>query len=1158
MPAAAATLTVINKVVTNNGGTAVASDWTMNITGSDVSNTGFPGSETGVTVSLDTGTYSVDESGGPQQGYTKIFSPGCAGIIAVGESRTCIITNDDISPQLRVVKTVVNDHGGSAVAGDWTMEIFGENVSNSSFEGAEGPGTILTLDAGTYSVGETGGPSGYASTLSAGCSGTISQGEEVTCIVTNYDIAPKLTVINAVVNAYGGSAIAGDWEINIAGTNVSSTGFDGTGLPGVSLTLNAGRYSVGESGGPSGYAITLSAGCSGSIDLGDETTCTITNYDIAPKLTVIKTVVNDDAGDALASEWTVDITGSNVSSTGFNSAGEPGVTITLDPGPYNVGESSGPSGYAITLSTDCSGTISLGDNLTCTITSNDISPNMATLTVIKKVVNDDGGVAIASDWTMDIYGQNVSSPSFSGSEAGVTVTLDAGSYSVSEKEGPPGYAMSFSPDCFGALSAGDALTCTVTNNDIAGNAPTLTMTTIVTTDNGGDAVVGDWIVGITGSGVSSSGFASSATGVTITLNPGAYSVTLGSGPFGYSITLSPECSGTIGLGDHLNCIITTDDIGPKLTVIKKVISGNGGSAVAGDWTMNISGINVSSTSFPGSAAGVAVTLNVGPYSVDEIGGPSGYTTSRSSNCFGIIKLGDELSCTITDQIVPPQLTVIKKMVIDGGGPAVAGDWAINIAGTNVSSTGFRGVDGKGVTISIDPGVYSVSESDGPSGYAMTLSPDCSGTIALGDDLTCTITSNDLNPRLTVVTEVINDNGSAVASDWTMNATGVNVSNTGFLGSEAGVTIDLHPGGYNVGQSGGPSGYAMSFSSDCFGTISLGDNLLCTIINDDIAPNIPSITVVKKVANDDGGSALASEWTITIAGTDVSSSKIAGSEYGVTVALSPGAYSVSKSSGPSGYTLTLSPDCFGAIEAAESLTCTISSDDIPGAFDAVANVPPVSSIVNPTNGSNVTTDLIVNFIGWGEDQEDGVLIADSLVWRSSIDGVLGTGQFFTGTLSAGKQTITLTAKDSQGASASTSVALTVEIPVVTIAGGGSGGGGGGGGQSTSTPLPQATATVAPPTLQATEAATSTNTPEPTPAPVPTEVVQEPATPVPGLAALPPDAADGGGFSSGAIIGIVWGVIAALAVFFVINLVRRNRASARSSAIPERLRLGRIPR
>jgi Prealbumin-like fold domain len=89
---------------------------------------------------------------------------------------------------LHVIKHVVNDSGGSASAANFTMSVTGTSPNPASFAGAESPGTTVTLGAGSYNVTET-GPSGYAASFSADCTGTIAAGQEKTCTVTNDDVA---------------------------------------------------------------------------------------------------------------------------------------------------------------------------------------------------------------------------------------------------------------------------------------------------------------------------------------------------------------------------------------------------------------------------------------------------------------------------------------------------------------------------------------------------------------------------------------------------------------------------------------------------------------------------------------------------------------------------------------------------------------------------------------------------------------------------------------------------------------------------------------------------------------------------------------------------------------------------------------------------------
>jgi hypothetical protein len=63
-------------------------------------------------------------------------------------------------------------------------------------------------------------------------------------------------------------------------------------------------------------------------------------------------------------------------------------------------------------------------------------------------------------------------------------------------------------------------------------------------------------------------------------------------------------------------------------------------------------------------------------------------------------------------------------------------------------------------VTVDAGSYSVSET-GPSGYAASYSADCTGSIAIGQSKTCTVTNNenDIQPKLVVKKVVVNNNGT---------------------------------------------------------------------------------------------------------------------------------------------------------------------------------------------------------------------------------------------------------------------------------------------------------------------------------------------------------------------------------------------------------------
>ena len=135
-----------------------------------------------------------------------------------------------------------------------------------------------------------------------------------------------------------------------------------------------------------------------------------------------------------------------------------------------------------------------------------------------------------------------------------------------------------------------------------------------------------------------------------------------------------------------------------------------------------------------------------------------------------------------------------------------------------------------------------------SGYAcVDISGDakCPGalggtvTLAPGDDITCTITNDDMAPSLTLVKEVTNNSGgSAVPAEWTLTATGPST----FFGPGPSVSNpeNFEAGSYVLSESNGPVSYTAS-AWVCEGggtldddtiTLALDESATCTITNDD--------------------------------------------------------------------------------------------------------------------------------------------------------------------------------------------------------------------------------------------------------------------------------------------------------------------------------------
>ena len=84
------------------------------------------------------------------------------------------------------------------------------------------------------------------------------------------------------------------------------------------------------------------------------------------------------------------------------------------------------------------------------------------LIVINKVVNEGGGNKKASDFTINVHGNDPLPSSFSGSSSGIPVMLHMGMYSVTEK-GPLGYNSTLSDDCSGGMMSAETKKCIITN-----------------------------------------------------------------------------------------------------------------------------------------------------------------------------------------------------------------------------------------------------------------------------------------------------------------------------------------------------------------------------------------------------------------------------------------------------------------------------------------------------------------------------------------------------------------------------------------------------------------------------------------------------------------------------------------------------------------------
>jgi hypothetical protein len=197
----------------------------------------------------------------------KVF--GCDLWIEVGGISTSTATSTPGNGTLTVVKTVINNNGGTSTPASFPLFVDGNPVSS---------GASTTVSAGVHTVSET-GMFGYEATFGGDCAanGTVNvpAGGSATCTITNDDIAPTITLIKTVI---GGTAAPDDFDLSIDGAVVTS---------GSSNPVSAGvPHAIDEEVLVEGYAfvsITGSPQCpailggSATLGLDESITCTITN-----------------------------------------------------------------------------------------------------------------------------------------------------------------------------------------------------------------------------------------------------------------------------------------------------------------------------------------------------------------------------------------------------------------------------------------------------------------------------------------------------------------------------------------------------------------------------------------------------------------------------------------------------------------------------------------------------------------------------------------------------------------------------------------------------------------------------------------------------------------------------------------------------------------
>ncbi len=859
-------------------------------------------------------------------------------LLTAGQSAVCTIANNDIAPQLTLTKSLINDNGGDSVVADFELSIDGTVVTSGTAQPVSA-NTALALSEedlpgyteGTWACVDANGLTSGLPTAGAFDSTTVSlsPGADVTCEITNDDIAPTLTLVKNLTNDDGGALTVVDFNLSVDGTvvtdSVAQTIDANTPITISELAIpgyTAGTWSCVDSQSLSTGLPTAGAATGATLTLasGSVVTCEISNDDIAPTLTLAKTLTNDDGGALTVDDFDISIDGAEVANNVSNAvqANTTVIISELAVDGYTAGSWScvDANGLASGLPTagDATGTnltLLPGSEVTCSIVNDDVAP---TLTLSKIVVNDDGGTLASADFELSIDGTVVTDGAPNVLSAGVTYNISElpnggyaeGTWSCVDAngltQGLPTAGAATGTDL--TLAEGADVSCEITNNDIA---PTLTLAKTVTNDNGGLLAVDDFDISIDGAEVPNGVAQPVVANTDITISEldldgytaGSWSCVDTAGQTTGLPTAGTATGTTVNLaaGAEVVCEISNDDIAPGLTLVKNLINDHGGDLTIADFELSIDGAVVPNNSPQVVAANTAITISEldldgyaeGTWSCVDANGLTTTlpTAGAAAGTTLTLEAGSSVTCEITNDDIQPTLSLVKVVVNDNGGDLASTDFDISIDGTVVPSGQVTQVTANtAILISeLDVDGYTEGSWSCVDANSLTAGLPTAGTatgesitLAAGAEVECTIVNNDIPPTLTLV-KALNNNagGTLTVADFDISIDGAEVTSgtaTPVLANTAIEISELDLPGYTEGTwacvDANTLTTGLPTAGEATGTtleLAPGADVTCSITNVDIAP---TLTLTKTLINDNGGSKTVADFDISIDGTEVTS------------------------------------------------------------------------------------------------------------------------------------------------------------------------------------------------------------------------------------------------------------------------------------------------
>jgi uncharacterized repeat protein (TIGR01451 family) len=512
---------------------------------------------------------------------------------------------------------------------------------------------------------------------------------------------PLLTLVKTVTNDNGGTATTSSVTLSATGPTTISGLSGATAV--TNAAVNAGTYTLTETG-LAGYSAGTWSCTSGTLTgsslvltVGQTSTCTINNNDIAPRLTLVKTVTDTSGGPSTVSSFTLTATGP-VTISGVTGAAAV-TNATVNAGTYALTETN-LAGYTADSWSCTAGTLTgsslvlaLGQTSVCTINN----VKLPTLTLRK--ISNGGTGAFGFSGTNGVATQTITTTIAAGTFTGSPGTLVAASTSTDITETMPTAVWQIqSTTCTGmgtggtatlagntltlnaaATAAGRNIVCTFTNQRL----PTVSAQKITTGTAGGPFSFADTNLtgvlanittvanNITSPPVPTSLIATT-TGAAVTLtetSPAAWVsagvtcsdtnniVTGNVNPVAISATSAINIpAAAVRIGASINCVFTNAAAAPQLTIDKianTASPANAGSVIGYTYRVtNTGNININNVTITDTHNGYGSDPVPGNEAMFNDVAPLGNSTDAGTNAsWDVLAPGDIIEFTSTYAVV---------------------------------------------------------------------------------------------------------------------------------------------------------------------------------------------------------------------------------------------------------------------------------------------------------------------------------------------------------------------------------------------------------------------------------------------------------------------------------------------------------------------------